>query len=879
MDHLPCPASAMNRAKAVVPYVCLEKYDGGPFMTYPIRTGTLPDLYLVGLFPGQLPYNHQMQIASLPKPDLESLCQTWLFFGLIHELLGDLYAPEDFLDERHDHDGCTKEVSSSKLILALEAWAARIQAGTANQSLTFAHVARCLCMTHAALSIEAVRSTLDPNIRLSLASLGQSFEYAASRAFTTEKLGQNARCPSTWCLLIDDEYWKGRFLAHGWCITDVKLVLDTTLSLQTRQFLACLDKKGVERDHQGCDTLRCVAYQNDMGVYQTQHVSKECNCEEISVDSGVLFSMLKKKALPLIRVRQDHTLEKLSVDIVASRPSSRYVALSHVWADGLGNPQANALPRCQLSNLAKVIQDLKVAARCRDSEDHGIQDHDKEVGEEETEENEELLLWCDTLCCPVQTKEAKHLALEYMYQTYRNAAYVLVLDASLRPYKVESLDIDEVSMRVCTSPWMRRLWTLQEGALPAVTHRLWFQFADKAVNLRKLRINARDKYFSSIGHKGLAGDMLRRLGSFANIFLENSSTHPRADLTKIMEALQHRSVSIPSDEPVLIGNLLGLDAAQILNGGDGAVAQRMHRLWRLMPSASHGIPSDVLFRVGPRLTELGFRWAPATLLINNDANIPMQSGERGEDQASVTPSDGLFVRLHGFRLLPGLGFKGLQLSSHESIKQLNRPNSLWMKDDAGSWHQINRRFPVEQDKFLTDKTLAEVMLEGKNLWVIHPNPKYPRPPESRKQSSIGLIIEVDPKEIAGNDIRAKKAHAKLHVTIAPFPAAASADFALATTCSARFVSESRALRKLATMEHGLDEQSSSSSPSSKKVVLEELASEIHEMVTNDEAQKGVAPDGKTIHVPFTEAIVKSMLCGYYVCMGERVPKSQPWCVD
>ena len=879
MDHLPCPASATEKAKELVPYVCLEKYDGGPFMTYPSRTGSLPNLHLMGLFPGQFLYAHQMQLASLPKRDLESFYQTWLFFGLIYEILGDLYVPEDCLYECHGYNGFTKAVSSSKLITALEAWVSHIQEGMVEPSLTFAHVARCLCMAHAALSIEAIRSTLDPNIRLSLASLGQNIAYAASKAFNTESLGPNDRCPSTWCWLIDDDYWRGRFLAHGWCITEVKLILNTTLSLQTRHFLACLDKKDVERDHQGCDAMQCVAYQNDLGVYQTRHVSKECNCEEISVNPEISSKILKTKALPLIRVRQGLTLEGLSVDIVASRPTSHYVALSHVWADGLGNAQANALPRCQLSNLGKVVQDLEVAARCQKSRDHRIQDQDEDLGEEGAEENEEMLLWCDTLCCPVQPKEAKHLALEYMYETYRNAACVLVLDASLRRHKVESLDIDEVSMRICTSPWMRRLWTLQEGALPAVTHRLWFQFADKAVNLREIRMNARDKFLSSIVHKGLAGDMLRRLGSFANMFLEDSLTHPRADLTRIMEALQHRSVSILSDEPVLIGNILGLDAAQILNGGDGAVAQRMHRLWRLMPSAVHGIPSDILFRVGPRLTEPGFRWAPATLLINNDANIRMQSSEREEDQASLTPSDGLFVHLHGFRLSLGLGVKGLP-SSHESIKQLNRPNNLLMEDDAGSWYQIIRRLPVEKDDFLTDKTLAEVIIQGKNLWIVYPGPEFPRPPENINQSSIGLVVEVELKEIAVNeDITAKKAYAKLHVTISPFQASASANLALATTYYRHLVSESSALRKFVTMENGLDEQLSSLSPSSKKVILEELASEVHQMVTNDEANKDAAPNGKTTNLSFTEAITMTMLRGQYVCMGEKAPKSQPWCVD
>ena len=883
MDHLPYPASAIGRERTVVPYVCQDKYDGGPFMTYPTRTGSVPDLYLAGLFPGQFPWSHQTQLASLPKRELESFYQTWLFFGLLHEILGSVCVAEDFIYTCEDQCGYTTAVSTSKLKPALEDWVALVQADTENPPVTYAHVGQCLCMLHAALNVRTLGCNLDPTIKLSLASLGQTLAYAANKAFSIEHPVQNYKCPSTWCMLIDDDYWKARFLAHGWCVTEVRIILDNTLSLQTRHFLACIDKRDAEQDHQKCNTQQCMVYQNDLGAYQTRHVRKGCDCEELCIDPEVLFNILRKEALPLIRMRHGQTLGELSVDIVASRPESRYVALSHVWADGLGNPYANALPRCQLSHIGRLIKSLDIAAHSWDIQDLNLKGKDRGIQPEHKEEVEELLLWCDTLCCPVRPEEAKLLALEYMYQTYQKASHVLVLDASLRTDEIESSDIDEVSMRIFTSPWMRRLWTLQEGALPAVTNRLWFQLLHKVVNLRELRVNARDKYFSSIDRKGLAGDMLIRLGSFANVFLEDNSTHPRADLLKAMEALRHRSVSVLSDEPLLLGNLLGLDVAQILNGGDGTVARRMNRLWRLVPSAVHGIPRDLLFRVGPRLTEPGLRWAPATLLTENNVSIAIQPSEKEEDQALLTLSDGLSVRLPGFRLALPPGVQGLP-SPQKSIKELENPNLLLMKDNAGSWYQMGRYLPVERDKSLTDKTLTEIIFECENLWVIHQSPEFPRPPSSTAQSTVGLIVEVKPGEKAEKEgLAVKRVLARLHISVAPIQTSFSAELVLATEFSYRLISDSPALRKLAAVKHDLDEQpsssSSASSPSTETVALKELASEIHQMTTSEEVKNAIAADGKNLSISRMTAIVKMVIWGRYVCMGEKLPKSQPWCVD
>ena len=870
MDHLPCPGSATGMKKITVPYVCQEEYDGQEFLTYPGRRWNLPNLHVDGSS-NRLLYSHQTQLASLSTQDIGSFYQTWLLFGLIHEILGSLCGPEDIIYTCDDHCGYTKAVSTSKVIPALEEWVARVQTGKVEPSVTYAHIAQCLCLTHAALSIQAVRSRFDPTLQLSLASLGQTFTYAANAAFGITDIRKDSKCPSTWCRLIDDGYWKERLLAHGWCMTEVKLMLDNAMSLQTLHFMANLDKTETGQNHQACDTQQCMIYQNNLGTYRTQHVNQDCDCPELSIDQEALYAILKTKALPLIRVRPSQNLEALSVDVVASQPTFRYVALSHVWADGLGNPFANALPRCQLLNIGKLIQGLDIDSRARDvQEDHATE-------RDSRKEKEELLLWCDTLCCPVQPKVAKDLALEYMHRTYQDATYVLVLDSSLRHCDINKLGIDEVSMRILISPWTRRLWTLQEGALPSVANKLWFQLAHKALNIRQLRINANKKFLTTIGQKGIAGDMIKRLSSFATVFLKDGTLRAEADLENVINALRYRSVSIPSDEPLLIGNLLGIDIAQILNGDDGTAALRMSRLWRVMASASLGIPRSLLFRVGPRLAERGLRWAPATFLIGHDANIGIQSSQ-GENEGILTASDGLLVQLHGFRLSLASCAKGLP-SRAKNISQLDKPNRILMKDSGGTWYLMRRVLPVEQDSFLTDKTLAEVVLESENMWVIYPGSEFPRQSDSKLSTSVGLIVglKLDEKVEERGEERAKRTNAKLHIYMSPLQASAQAWFAAATILSAQLASNSPTLRKLRAEEEGLDEPVSSSSRIES--ALGDLASEIHQMAANKEAKETIEAAGNTFSVSELEELLTMIIWGQYVCMRETVTRNQRWCVD
>lgn len=132
-----------------------------------------------------------------------------------------------------------------------------------------------------------------------------------------------------------------------------------------------------------------------------------------------------------------------------------YVAISHVWSDGLGNPWRNCLRLCQLHH----IQDLV----------NGLYDSDQQPAP----------FWIDTMGIPVGREHAEYrkIAIHRIAETFRNADKVLVIDNSLQTCRAD-LPWVEVLMRIQYSPWMTRLWTLLEGKLAP---KLYFQFAERAI--------------------------------------------------------------------------------------------------------------------------------------------------------------------------------------------------------------------------------------------------------------------------------------------------------------------------------------------------------------------------------------------------------------
>ena len=301
------------------------------------------------------------------------------------------------------------------------------------------------------------------------------------------------------------------------------------------------------------------------------------------------------------------------------------------------------------------------------------------------ENDEDILFWIDTLCCPVGPPEAKAMSLSLMKVPYTSASHVLVLENSLRDLETSNIDPTEICMRIFTSGWMRRLWTLQEGALPG---KLWFQFKDSVRELRQTWLKAMEIYNTEIGRRWLAQDITILYQDLRNFFHSEGDSAFDRSLESVDSALQFRSVSVASDEPLLIAGLLKLDTAFILDGSEDS---RMQRLWSLIPSVPKGIPKNVLFNRGSRLPQPGFRWAPASLLsFTGDRDGILRSTDIDEYSGSLTPA-GLQVHLAAFPLKMAAVPKGLPKNPWNMFSNVT-DNTIFCRYGDGVWLQIWEKY-------------------------------------------------------------------------------------------------------------------------------------------------------------------------------------------
>jgi hypothetical protein len=102
--------------------------------------------------------------------------------------------------------------------------------------------------------------------------------------------------------------------------------------------LSRMNKSIPARDHSNCMKEFCTTYQIDMSSYQQVHAVKGCECSEIEVRSEAITKILEVPySVPLLKIVPGQNLEELQIELVQSSSDTPYVAISHVWADGLGN--------------------------------------------------------------------------------------------------------------------------------------------------------------------------------------------------------------------------------------------------------------------------------------------------------------------------------------------------------------------------------------------------------------------------------------------------------------------------------------------------------------------------------------------------------------
>ena len=154
--------------------------------------------------------------------------------------------------------------------------------------------------------------------------------------------------------------FQGKMLANGWCAHQVKHLS----KIHTNESFSALStlQRSAQRlvDHNPClNHTACVAFNADMATYSTKHVDPGCTCRMVPTPYQRLISTIRRGDIPLLSIEgnpdSDSTYE---LKVHARSRNSKYIAISHVWFDGLGNPNENSLPLCQLKRLEANLLSL-----------------------------------------------------------------------------------------------------------------------------------------------------------------------------------------------------------------------------------------------------------------------------------------------------------------------------------------------------------------------------------------------------------------------------------------------------------------------------------------------------------------------------------------
>lgn len=261
---------------------------------------------------------------------------------------------------------------------------------------------------------------------------------------------------------VSIEELKEIMLGRGWCFHQIEY-LAKIYQLPVLFRLARLDRKAQRpEDHRPClNEKACVAYNSPQTeTYETKHAA-DClrtNCNMIKVPYEDLARIIRSGGVPLVSIHE-HSDDGFVISVHRRKFRGDYITISHVWADGLGNPRENALPRCQI----KLLQPLF--------------NHEKDVGWSRGwvkrldsmlfGGNNLRMLWMDTLCIPPKDTSLRAQCIDAMASIYAGSSRTYVFDKELMaiPMNPNFDELHTIEKIIC-SVWMSRSWTLQEAILP-----------------------------------------------------------------------------------------------------------------------------------------------------------------------------------------------------------------------------------------------------------------------------------------------------------------------------------------------------------------------------------------------------------------------------
>ncbi|KAJ3939439.1 uncharacterized protein N0V96_010215 [Colletotrichum fioriniae] len=269
--------------------------------------------------------------------------------------------------------------------------------------------------------------------------------------------------------------------------------------------------------------------------------------------------------------------------------------------------------------------------------------------------------------------DSTNLCLSMMREIYSNANVVMVRSAVLGALEIGDIVRDpsrgvmDVAAQVYLSPYMRRMWTLQEAVLAGASRargigdRLCLSFADGILSLESIinLLKQAPRQEALLAYRFMAEfrDLSTHMWQLGDDDNEKPMKHNLKGfdffLNMLTVALKYRNVTVASDEVICLATLLNLR----INSTQGVVPlighgetpeEGMCELWRRLQALGGSLPSDLIFSSVPRVQVPGYRWAPATL-VQYAKHGNLYVSHSSAYPAKITDK-GLHVRLPGARL-------------------------------------------------------------------------------------------------------------------------------------------------------------------------------------------------------------------------------------
>ena len=392
MDHIPNVTPVVYehpRVPYIRPAEYEYKYGSGQWVNFPYRCGWYDPNFLKIEF-SLSNSEHDRRFSSF--------LQNWFYFGLLAETLGIPINVADFVDGNDDN----QTITTRRLPEFIDQWSSRVHRLSQSEKAECAKnldnfLREWYWIYHECVGYNESNQKISSEIHLSIAILHTTLVMAKRVIFPMSDMDH---------IGFESPLVKNRMMKDGWCESDLrKLEQSGVTSVLGFYYCSLLGPRQVLRDHGQCNYRNCLAFQIKNEEYVTRHVTTECNCENVRVDIDKLYSILKKNIVPVLTFEDNGFPHDASIELHESNINTSYVAISHVWADGLGNPHENSLPRCQLRRLQMYAN--RALSNPRTAKHTEVKN---------------IPFWIDTICVPVNDDdEYQGMAIQLMVDTYEKA--------------------------------------------------------------------------------------------------------------------------------------------------------------------------------------------------------------------------------------------------------------------------------------------------------------------------------------------------------------------------------------------------------------------------------------------------------------------------